>query len=102
MKFGLKALLVFCLPVALIFVLNVHSQAADAAKGAELYKKCSGCHTPNPKFGGKPMDYLSGKMMHYRDGKFDKPAVQNMQKAFAGMSDQDIADLASYVSNMKK
>ncbi len=102
MKFTLKAFFVFCLPLALVISLGLQSQAveADVKNGAELYKKCAGCHGVKAKFAGKPVEYLNTKMIHYRDGSFEQPKVKAMQKSFSGMSDQDITDLATFVHGM--
>ncbi len=102
MKVGFKSFLVFCVPIAFVIALSIHSNAAEAnvENGATLYKKCAGCHTANPKFAGKEVKYLQDKMAYYRDGKFENPKVLNMQKSFGGMSDQDLMDLATYLNKM--
>ncbi len=100
MNFGLKALSALCLP--LVFVLALGMQSHAAMSGADLYKKCVGCHSAQPKFAGKPVADLNKKMMHYRDGKFESPKVVSMQKAFSGMTDADLMTLAEYLNKMMK
>ncbi len=103
MRFGLKAILVFCMPLVFIIAMGMQSQAevGSVENGMALYKKCSGCHGEVAKFAAKPADYLTDKMMKYRDGSFDKPKVKAMQQAFKGMSDKDLADLTAYIKTMK-
>ncbi len=101
MKFGLKTLVALCLPLVFVVALAIQSNAADAMTGADLYKKCVGCHSAKPKFAGKPVEDLNKKMMHYRDGKFESPKVVSMQKSFKGMSDADLMVLAKYLNMMK-
>ncbi len=100
MKFGLKTWLVFCLPLVFVVALGMQSNAAEMMSGADLYKKCVGCHTAQPKFAGKPVEELNKKMMHYRDGSFEKPKVKGMQKSLSGMSDADLMTLAKYLNGM--
>jgi cytochrome c553 len=78
----------------------------DPARGAALAETCSGCHgVPGyrnaypsyhvPKLGGQNADYIEIALQGYRRGTREHPT---MQAQAATLSDQDIADLAAYLS----
>lgn len=97
-RWGLAALAaLLALPVA---------AEGDAAKGKEMANTCMGCHgIPGysnayptykvPKLGGQPAKYLEVALKAYRSG--DRPHG-TMHAQAAQMSDQDIADIAAYLS----
>ncbi|WP_447941135.1 c-type cytochrome [Pseudoxanthomonas mexicana] len=91
--------------------------AADAPKplvgnpdtGRTLTYTCQGCHGiegyknayPNfhvPRIGGQSADYLANALTEYRNGNRKHPTMQAQAQSF---SDQDIADIAAFLSTVK-
>jgi cytochrome c553 len=81
----------------------------DATKGKQLTYTCQGCHGvtgyknayPNyhvPKIGGQTPQYLSNALSEYRTGKRKHPTMQAQAESF---SEQDIADIAAFLSGLK-
>ena len=81
----------------------------DAGKGRLLAYTCQGCHGvegyknayPNyhvPRIGGQSPQYLANALHEYRQGKRKHPTMQAQAESF---SEQDIADLAAYLSSVK-
>jgi cytochrome c553 len=81
--------------------------AADgnAAKGKEKTALCEGCHGIEdyrtaypavyhvPKLGGQHASYLAKALQAYKSGERSHPT---MRAIAAGLTDQDMADLAAY------
>ena len=83
--------------------------AGDAARGKQLTYTCQGCHGvegyknayPNfhvPKIGGQSSQYLVNALNDYRQGKRKHPTMQAQAQSF---SDQDIADIAAFLTAVK-
>lgn len=83
--------------------------AGDAARGKGLAYTCRGCHGVTgyknaypsyhvPKIGGQSETYLRNALTEYRTGKRKHPTMQAQAESF---SEQDIADLAAYLSSLK-
>ena len=83
--------------------------AGDAARGRQLVYTCQGCHGvtgyknayPNyhvPKIGGQSEVYLVNALTEYQQGKRKHPTMQAQAESF---SDQDVADIAAYLSSLK-
>ena len=83
--------------------------AGDAARGKGLTYTCQGCHGVTgyknaypsyhvPKIGGQSETYLRNALTEYRTGKRKHPTMQAQAESF---SEQDIADLAAYLSSLK-
>jgi cytochrome c553 len=81
----------------------------DPQKGKQLAYTCTGCHGiaeyknayPNyrvPKIGGQNEQYIVAALTGYRKGERNHPTMQAQAQSF---SDQDIADLAAYLSGLK-
>ena len=81
----------------------------DAAKGKQLTYTCQGCHGvtgyknayPNyhvPKIGGQSAEYLTSALTEYKTGARKHPTMQAQSQRF---SDQDIADIAAFLSTLK-
>jgi cytochrome c553 len=93
----LTALLAAC---AMAAVATTGYAAGDAAAGQTKAASCGGCHgakgegvAPNPKIAGMAEAAFVGAMKAYKDGTRPNP----MMKSFAaGLSDQDMADLAAF------
>ena len=81
----------------------------DAARGKGLTYTCRGCHGVTgyknaypsyhvPKLGGQSETYLNNALKEYREGKRKHPTMQAQAESF---SEQDIADIAAYLSSIK-
>lgn len=80
--------------------------AGDAERGALLAYTCLGCHGIDgyrnaypsyrvPKLGGQKAAYLAAALRGYRNGTRDHAT---MKAQASSLSDQDIEDLAAYIS----
>ncbi|MBM3340616.1 MAG: cytochrome c [Betaproteobacteria bacterium] len=79
--------------------------AGDAAAGAQKNSMCVGCHGLSgyktafpevyhvPKIGGQNAAYIAKSLQAYRSGERNHPSMRGVA---AGLSDQDMADLAAY------
>ena len=78
-------------------------------RGKVLTYTCQGCHGipgyknayPSfrvPKIGGQSSQYLTQALVEYRQGKRKHPTMQAQAQSF---SDQDIADIAAFLSTLK-
>ena len=83
--------------------------AGDATRGKGLTYTCRGCHGVEgyknaypsyhvPKLGGQSEVYLRNALMEYRGAKRKHPTMQAQAESF---SEQDIADIAAYLSSIK-
>ena len=83
--------------------------AGNAANGKQLTFTCQGCHGvvgyknvyPTyhvPKIGGQSQQYLLNALTEYKQGKRKHPTMQAQAESF---SDQDIADIAAFLSSLK-
>ena len=81
----------------------------DAARGKGLTYTCRGCHGVTgyknaypsyhvPKLGGQSETFLRTALMEYREGHRQHPTMQAQAESF---SEQDIADIAAYLSSIK-
>ena len=81
----------------------------NADKGRQLTYTCQGCHGvtgyknayPNyhvPKIGGQSAEYLTSALTEYKKGARKHPTMQAQSQSF---SDQDIADIAAFLSTLK-
>ena len=81
----------------------------NATRGKGLTYTCRGCHGltgyknayPSyrvPKLGGQSQVYLNNALTEYRHGKRKHPTMQAQAESF---SEQDIADIAAYLSSIK-
>lgn len=81
----------------------------NAQRGKPLTYTCHGCHGitgyrnayPNyhvPRIGGQSAQYLSNALLEYRKGTRKHPTMQAQAQSF---SEQDIADIAAYLSGIK-
>lgn len=80
----------------------------DAARGKQLTYTCRGCHGvtgyknayPNyhvPRIGGQSQVYLLNALTEYRNGSRKHPTMQAQSQSF---SEQDIVDIAAYLSGL--
>lgn len=79
--------------------------AGDAGRGEVKAQQCVACHgekgiTSNPQFpnlAGQNATYLEMQLNDFKSGKRNDPIMSPIAKT---LSDQDIADLALYYSNL--
>lgn len=80
--------------------------AGDPAAGKEKAQLCAACHgadgnSPSPvwpKLAGQHEEYLIKQLWDFRDGKRENAQMSPMA---AGLSDQDIEDLAAYYAQQQ-
>ena len=81
----------------------------DAARGKPLTYTCQGCHGitgyknayPNyhvPRIGGQSQQYLVNALTEYKKGTRKHPTMQAQAQ---GYSEQQIADIAAFLSSLK-
>jgi len=84
--------------------------AGSVERGKQLTFTCQGCHGvrgyknayPNyhvPMIGGQSAAYLSNALTEYQKGTRKHPTMQAQAHSF---SEQDIADIAAYLSELKQ
>ncbi|MBS7455990.1 c-type cytochrome [Coralloluteibacterium stylophorae] len=84
------------------------SPRGEVERGADLAYTCTGCHGvtgyknayPNyhvPRIGGQNEDYIVAALHEYREGRRNHPTMRAQAESF---SDQDIADIAAYLSSL--
>lgn len=79
----------------------------NAAAGQSKYAACISCHGSAgegmgifPAVAGKDFAYLSQRLQQYRAGEMVGPTSPLMIPQAANLSDEDIADLAAYLSGL--
>ena len=83
--------------------------SGDATRGKGLTYTCRGCHGVEgyknaypsyhvPKLGGQSEVYLRNALLEYRGAQRKHPTMQAQAESF---SEQDIADIAAYLSSIK-
>lgn len=81
----------------------------DAARGRGLTYTCRGCHGVSgyknaypsyrvPKLGGQSETYLYNSLIEYREDKRKHPTMQAQARS---LSEQDLADIATYLASIK-
>lgn len=81
----------------------------DAKRGRELVFTCHGCHGVEgyknaypsfhvPRIGGQSPQYIANALAAYKNGTRKHPTMQAQAQSF---SDQDIADIAAFLSTVK-
>jgi cytochrome c553 len=110
----MRPLPIACLALAFIAAPALAADPAqplvgDAKKGHQLTYTCQGCHGiegyknayPNyhvPRIGGQSQEYLRNALSEYKADKRKHPTMQAQAESF---SDQDIADIAAFLSELK-
>lgn len=92
--------------VVLAVVAGVSQAAGDAAAGQAKSAMCAACHGADgnspvamyPKLAGQGEKYLAKQLRDFRGGVRANPIMMGMA---AGLSDQDIADLAAFYAAQK-
>ncbi len=84
----------------------VQANAQDVSAGEALYQSvCKNCHGPKaqgmasfPKLAGNSAEYLVERLNQYRAGERVGPNSALMMPLAADLSDEDIVDLAEYIT----
>lgn len=89
-----------------LLAISVAQAAGDPAAGKAKAAACAACHgtngqgvPPNPALVGKTEDDMLQAMKDYKSGKRANAVMKGMT---AGLSDQDMANLAAYYASLKK
>lgn len=89
----------------LLLTMGAAQAAGDPAAGKTRAAGCAGCHgangqgiPPNPALAGKSEDQLLQALQDYKSGKRSNAVMKAMA---AGLSDQDMANLAAYYASLK-
>jgi cytochrome c553 len=99
--------------LVLLASLAAHAQTpvkGSAETGKQLTYTCQGCHGitgyknayPSyqvPKITGQTSEYVVNALTEYKKGARKHPTMQAQAQSF---SEQDIADIAAYLSSLKK
>lgn len=78
-------------------------KSGDVAKGKQIAETCAACHAAGPQPAGSAFPYLQGQLATYlykqlRDYKDGSRPNSVMAGITAGLSDQDMADVAAWYS----
>jgi len=98
------------LTVAAALLAAGSAQAADKANGRKLVYTCNGCHGvlgytnaypdyPVPKIVGQNEQYIVNALHGYKNGDRTHPTMMAQAQS---LSDQDIEDIAAYLSSLAK
>lgn len=92
--------------MSVVMVLPPSARAANARNGRAKSAECISCHgqngiSPNPEWpnlAGQKEGYLLDALKAYKNGQRVHPIMTAVAKA---LSDDEIADLSAYYSNLK-
>lgn len=93
--------------LVLMGLMSCLAHAGDATAGQGIASACAGCHGADgnstnpqwPKLAGQHETYLVIAIRAYQSGARTNPMMQPM---VAGLSDQDIQDLAAYFASQEQ
>jgi len=98
--------------ISLLSVLLLSSFLNAQGNGEALFKQCAGCHGAdghNKAFGksgiiaGQSVEELMESLKFYKDSEFKTHSTSLvMSKQVKNMNMQDIIDVATYISKLKK
>lgn len=106
----MKRILLPAASLALALAALPVAASGDAENGKAIFYTCTGCHGIEdyknayptyrvPKVGGQNEAYLVAALNAYKKGERKHPTMQAQAESF---SDQEIADIAAYLSSVKK
>jgi cytochrome c len=85
---------------------GVQVAVVDALPGEAKYAACGACHGANgeggvgPALAGQSVEYIVGRLNQYKAGEKVGSQSNLMWGQAAGLSDQDIQDLAEYTASL--
>lgn len=95
----------------MLFAATTMIKAADAERGKVLFKKCVSCHGQDgygkksqkaPLIAGQFDWYVKDQIMQIRDEVRVNKNTKKMYPFVKKLSDNEIEDLAAYISSMSK
>lgn len=95
------------LVIASIVFLSLSAQAQDASAGKTKYATCAGCHGAQgqggigPKLAGQKSEDIVKKLTAYKNKQKIGPQSAMMWGLSAGLSPDDIANIAAYTATLK-
>ena len=100
-----RTIIVSLVAAALAFGCGTASAEGNAANGKAKFAACAACHGADgngiaanyPALAGQYRDYIEQVLHEYKDGQRTNAIMNGMA---APLSDQDIKDLAAYVSGL--
>lgn len=100
---------IFLIVVGFICVIYASDASYNRGENTFFEKGCSSCHGPqaegsgsNPKLAHKAKPYLVAKLKYFRSGEATSSVTTQMMSQFAQqLSDQQIEDLATFLSTLK-
>ncbi|MEM8574849.1 MAG: cytochrome c [Pseudomonadota bacterium] len=107
----MRSLFAVAFTASIAFTVNVaHSAKGDAKAGEARYAQtCVNCHGPGgqgmasfPKLAGQSADYIIGRLNQYRAGETIGPNSALMIPMATGLSDEEILNLAAYISTVSQ
>ena len=101
----MRLLLAIAIATAVTFS-SAEAQEGDALAGEARYSEtCVNCHGPSgrgmasfPRLAGRDADYITGRLIQYRSGETIGPNSGLMIPMASDLSDEEIANLAAYLS----
>jgi cytochrome c553 len=95
------------LAITVAFVSTASWAGNPEAGKSTVETVCAGCHGSTgisaagtfPNLAGQKEDYLRNALTAYREGTRKAPIMNNMA---AGMTDQQIGDIAAYLTSLKR
>lgn len=104
----MKRLVTICFSFMMMYSSTAVSGDVAAGEAGYKQKNCFVCHGPGgkgmasyPKLSGKAVPYLVDRLETYRAGKKVGPNSSLMILNAAPLSDEEIANLAAYLSNVQ-
>lgn len=104
----MKNRLVTMLALALgLLTMKAHAiEKGDPERGKELSATCAACHGPDgnspvaefPRIAGQYADYMVHSLKAYKSGERNNPVMAGIA---AGLSEQDMEDLAAFFSKQE-
>lgn len=105
----MKRTLLTAASLAIAFAALPAAAQGNAENGKALFYTCTGCHGIEdyknayptyrvPKVGGQNEAYLVAALNAYKNGDRKHPTMQAQAESF---SEQEIADIAAYLSSLK-
>ncbi|MDN8541878.1 cytochrome c [Erwinia sp. BC051422] len=94
---------------ALLLAISFSALAGNAQSGQQKAASCQGCHgaagkaavSLYPNLAGQNADYLAHSLHAYQKGERSGGQAEVMKAFVAGLSDEDMADLAAYYAGLK-
>jgi len=97
---------------SIIALLMIGTSLTMMANGAELYKKCAGCHgeqgeknalSKSVVIAGQESNLTIKELTAYKNGELDQYGLGNIMKLqLSTVAEEEIQELAEYIENLEK